>query len=184
MRIARQKACVVLAFVLGLPTLPVLSSADQAAEQIRKIDVASVAETGHVEPGLTVATSGQPDVAALERLSEAGYKAVVDLRGPGEHRGIDEQAVVEGLGMSYIPLPVSSGDDMSFETANALDAILQAAGGPVLVHCGSGNRAGALIALRASANGASPEEALAAGREAGLTRSESLVRAKLEAAEE
>jgi protein tyrosine phosphatase (PTP) superfamily phosphohydrolase (DUF442 family) len=71
---------------------------------------------------------------------------------------------------------------MSFATAEKLDAILAEADGPVLVHCGSGNRVGALLALRASINGASDEEALELGRQAGLTRAEAVVLERLDEA--
>ena len=50
------------------------------------------------------------------------------------------------------------------------------------MHCASGNRVGALMALRASQNGASAEEAMAAGKAAGLTRLEPVVAKRLEEA--
>jgi hypothetical protein len=49
-----------------------------------------------------------------------------------------------------------------------------------LVHCGSSNRVGALLALRAAwLKGATLEAALAAGRSAGLTGLESAVRSAI-----
>jgi len=50
----------------------------------------------------------------------------------------------------------------------------------VLVHCGSGNRVGALLALRASLDGADDEKALALGREGGLSSLEGVVRERLD----
>ncbi len=47
--------------------------------------------------------------------------------------------------------------------------------GPVLLHCRTGNRVGALLALRASMQGASDEEALEIGRKAGLGSLETAV---------
>ena len=42
---------------------------------------------------------------------------------------------------------------------------------PAMVHCASGNRVGAMLALKAAwIDGASPEEALQLGVDAGLTR--------------
>ncbi len=56
-----------------------------------------------------------------------------------------------------------------------LDEILGNVRGPVLLHCASGNRVGALLALRARMHGASPEEALELGNEAGLSSLRSTV---------
>ena len=129
-----------------------------------------------------VTGAGQPDEAALERLNAAGYAAVIDLRLPHEERGLaDERAAVESQGMSYIPLPIDSRTDITFDKANELDRILAQFDGPVLIHCGSGNRVGALMALRASINGADEETAVEAGKETGLTRLEDVVRQRLQA---
>lgn len=128
--------------------------------------------------GLT--TSGQPDAVAFEALAESGYTAVIDLRLASEDHGLDEQATVEGLGMSYISIPVAGADGVTYDNADALDRFLAGIDGPVLVHCGSGNRAGALLALREKLNGAENGAALEFGREAGLTRLEPVVIERLE----
>ena len=48
--------------------------------------------------------------------------------------------------------------------------MLAKAEGPVIAHCGSGNRVGALYALREHyVRGATPADALAFGKRAGLT---------------
>ena len=68
----------------------------------------------------------------------------------------------------------------SFEKANELDRILAEIDGPVMIHCGSGNRVGALMSLRASINGADDETAVEAGKQTGLTRLEPTVRERLQ----
>ncbi len=83
--------------------------------------------------------------------------------------------------MQYVAFPVLGRDAISFETAAQLDALLEDVDGPVLLHCGSGNRVGALLALRQSLKGATDEEALAFGKDAGMTRLEPRVREVLEA---
>jgi uncharacterized protein (TIGR01244 family) len=118
-------------------------------------------------PGIT--SSGQPDEAALTELAEEGYKVVIDLRGASENRGLDEAAVVEDLGMKYVSLPISGADAVNYENAEALAAILAEADGPVLVHCASGNRVGAMLSLRERLLGAEADAALATGLEAGLS---------------
>ena len=117
-------------------------------------------------PGVTAA--GQPDQAALEALADEGYVAVIDLRGVDEDRGFDEAAAVEALGMTYISLPVSGGDDVTYDNAIELDRLLREADGPVLVHCASSNRVGALLSLQQRLLGKDAAEALAIGLDAGL----------------
>jgi len=126
-----------------------------------------------------VSGARQPDQSALEQIDQAGYVAVIDLRGPEEDRGIDERAAVEALGMSYIALPILGAGDVTYENANELDRLLAQFDKPVLVHCGSGNRAGALLALRAKLNGADDETALEAGRDTGLGGLEPVVKERL-----
>jgi uncharacterized protein (TIGR01244 family) len=121
------------------------------------------------EPLAGVTTAGQPGAEALAALSKAGYQAVIDLRGPSEQRGFDERTAVEALGMRYVNLPVEGAAGVTYDNAAALDRLLAELPAPVLVHCSTGNRAGALLALRAKQNGAADSAALALGVEAGLT---------------
>lgn len=125
-------------------------------------------------------SAGQPDSAVLASFAAAGYVAVIDLRTDKEDRGFDEQATVRELGMRYVLMPVGSEEDISFEKAAELDKILSGFDGPVLVHCASGNRVGALFALREKANGATNEAAIAAGKVAGMTRLEPVVQKALQ----
>lgn len=125
--------------------------------------------------------TGQPDVQILKSAADAGYVAVVDLRTEGEDRGMDEAAEVSALGMKYISIPISGRTGLTFENAATLESTLAEFDGPVLVHCASGNRVGALVALSAKQHGASSDEAIAAGKSAGLTRSEPAVRELIEA---
>lgn len=158
-------------FILACATVPQESIVAVSADGIRSN--LSVLE------GQQMVSTGQPDQGILQAAKEAGYVAVVDLRRESEDRGFDESAAVESLGMSYISLPVAGAEGTTFDNARRLDSILDGIDGPVLLHCASGNRVGALIALRASLNGASDAEALAAGREAGMTRLEETVKERL-----
>jgi uncharacterized protein (TIGR01244 family) len=129
-------------------------------------------------------SAGQPDVAVLSTFAAAGYVAVIDLRTDKEDRGFNEPVTIMGLGMSYVSMPIGSETDINFEKAAELDKILSGFDGPVLVHCASGNRVGALFALREKANGATNEEALAAGKTAGMTGLEPVVSKVLQTIQE
>ncbi len=135
------------------------------------------------DPLENLTTSGQPDAQSLKALAESGYTTVIDLRGPQENRGIDEQSLVEELGMTYFSLPVAGASGVTYENASVIDQLLSEVEGPVLVHCGSGNRVGALLALREKLNGADNEAALAFGRKAGLRGLEPTVQKILESSQ-
>ena len=129
-------------------------------------------------PGIT--TSGQPDQAALQELAKSGYAAVIDLRGPAEDRGFDEKNAVEGLGMNYISLPINGAGGITYENASLLDEALSSVDGPVLLHCATSNRVGALLSLREHMHGASAEKALELGTNAGLASLRETVEARLD----
>ena len=143
------------------------------------VDTAEVVAAGEVRPVDGITSSGQPGEPALKVFADSGYSAVIDLRGPSESRGLDEAAVVEGLGMSYVPFPISGADAINFDNAAKLKTLIELQDGPVLVHCGSGNRVGALLALAEALDGADAEQAIAAGKAGGLTRLEPVVRERL-----
>ena len=144
------------------------------------VDVDAVVARGTVTPVDGVTSSGQPDQAAFEVFSDSGYVAVIDMRGEKEDRGMqDEESAIKKLGMEYVLLPIEDEDAINFENAAKLDKLIASYDGPVLVHCGSGNRVGALLALRKSLNGADDAEALAFGKQGGLTSLEPVVKERL-----
>ena len=143
---------------------------------------ASFAATAHdfVQPRPGLHTGGQPSRDDLARLQAEGVRTVIDLRAPQEDRGYDQAAEVRRLGMDYIALPIAGKDDITPANAAALHALLKERDGEVLLHCASGNRVGALLALAAvQVDGASPEAALTLGRAAGLKSLEPVVMERL-----
>ena len=118
-------------------------------------------------PGLH--TGGQPTLQQLDALAAQGVRTVIDLRGDGEPRGYDEAAELQRRGMAYKRLPIRGKDDLTADNAAALKTLLDEGGEGVLLHCASGNRVGALLALMAHRQeGATPQQALELGKRAGL----------------
>lgn len=128
-----------------------------------------------------VVSGGQPGVMDFEAAKDKGMRTVVDLCSPHEH-DFDERELVESIGMNYVNIPVAGAAGMTRENADKLAAVLDDRERyPMLVHCGSGNRVGALFALKAFyTDGCDVEKALEVGRSAGLRAAEGAVRAKLE----
>lgn len=120
-------------------------------------------------PEADVLTGGQPDTSTIRAAAEAGYKTVITTRAPGEPVGFDERALVESLGMGFYELPVT-GANLNRQTVEAFDALMASAPRPILLHCGSGNRIGALYALREGwLRGADTATAMRVGEAAGMT---------------
>jgi uncharacterized protein (TIGR01244 family) len=129
-------------------------------------------------PGLH--TSGQPTLEQLDTLAAQGVHTVIDLRGADEDRGYDEAAELKSRGMAYHSLPINGKDDLNADNAAALKRLLDASGGDVLIHCHTGNRAGALLALMAAKDeGLAPEKAMELGKNAGMTSLAPVVEEKL-----
>jgi len=135
-------------------------------------DELEIAYESHPEEGVMAA--GQPTAEQIPRLATAGYHTILDLRGVEEDRGYDEAAAVQAAGMSYVQVPVASAADLDAATFERFFEVMETAERPLVVHCRSSNRVGALYAAYlAVREGLSLEDALSRGREAGL-RSEEL----------
>ncbi|MGH7623715.1 MAG: fused DSP-PTPase phosphatase/NAD kinase-like protein [Gemmatimonadaceae bacterium] len=92
-----------------------------------------------------IATAGQPAEFAWRALAVAGYRTVVDLRAADEPRGYDEPAAVRAAGLEYVLLPVTQAT-LSDETFDAFRSVVgDPARRPVVVHCATSNRVGALL---------------------------------------
>ncbi len=126
---------------------------------------------GHIAVDSRLHVSAQPSIEALTKLGSAGVRTVIDLRPDAETPDLDERAVVEKSGLIYRSLPVAGKAGLTRENVTAFDGLLSEANeGKVLMHCASGNRVGALMALRARwLHGKSAEEAMAIGKASGLT---------------
>lgn len=140
--------------------------------------LAEDAPLNEVRPGLYA--GGQPSAAQLQALAAQGVRTVIDLRQPGEDRGFDETRVAESLGLRYVRIPVDGAEGLDAANVRAVHQALQQSQGPVLLHCASGNRAGAVLVLvSARYEHASPEQALQLGQRAGLKSLEAATRQRL-----
>lgn len=124
--------------------------------------------------------AGQPTEEGLKQLSGLGYKSVVSARGVDEVDW-DEAAAVNTLGMRYFSVPmgkplVAITDDQVAQFNEAM----QNAAKPVVLHCGSGNRAAALWAVwLVEHQGMDADKALKLAEEAGMRSMRSLAEKRL-----
>ena len=114
-----------------------------------------------------LAVGGQPSLDTLARLASLGFKTVISLRpeaeGPAEEHGLLDQQELHFVRVSL------TADSFSSKDADAVAAILDdPERAPVLLHCGSSNRVGGLLAVLEARKGKSTEQAVAAGKKLGL----------------
>jgi uncharacterized protein (TIGR01244 family) len=151
----------------ALATLVLLGTtvAVLAGEVPETVDAARIPAYRRVSPVL--ATAGQPSAEALAGLKDLGFRTVVNLRPPAEGPA-DEKALVEGLGLRYVNVPVTP-DTFRLDDVLAVQSVLDdVSAGPVLLHCASSNRVGGVLAVLASRRGQPLDEAIATGKAAGL----------------
>ncbi len=163
--------CVLLASCASAPT------ATRIAEATPQLQ----ADVPHLHiPRAGLVTGGQPAADAWGDLHAAGVRRVISLLPASEVAGRDEAAEVRANGMDYVQIDVASANDLTADKARRLWQALQGDKGTVLVHCASGNRVGALLALGAMQVGdMTPQAALEFGKAAGLTKLEPVVRERL-----
>ena len=99
-----------------------------------------------------IAISGLIGDGGIKSLASHGFKTIIDMRTANEGTA-DEKALVDGI---------------SEEQLSAFTKAIESAEKPVLIHCGSGNRAGAMWAAYLIRKGTAPEQAIEAGRKAGM----------------
>jgi uncharacterized protein (TIGR01244 family) len=126
--------------------------------------------------GKAIMSGGQPSAEDIKLLQSNGFSTVINLRPPAEMAGNDEAEQVKALGMNYFQIAVAGPQDFSQENALQLDQLLNQASGNVLVHCLSGNRVGALFALRAFFKESHDlEDSIEIGKAYGLTKAEGMI---------
>lgn len=129
---------------------------------------------GMLTGGIPASKGGAPDFQAL---ADAGVRTYIDLRADAEVPS-ETAALAAAAGLDYRRLAIGGEADLDLASARALDLLLDEWGRyPIALACSSGNRAGALLALRAFwLDGADAASALELGLAAGLTRLEPSVR--------
>ena len=113
--------------------------------------------------------AGQPAEEDIALLKEKGVKTVLNFRRAKE-MSWDEKSAVEEQGMQYVHLPFQGVQELTPEIfSQALEVLRDDSRRPILIHCGSSNRVGAIwYAFRVLEDKLPHEEASAEARTAGL----------------
>jgi len=147
----------------GLLALPLSLRAGEIPETLPASEMPSYVR---VSPGL--ATAGQPSAETLARLKQLGFRTVINLRAPDEPGVQAEAGAVTEQGLAYHLIPVTA-RTFSSEQVDAVAKILEDPdAAPVLIHCHSSNRVGAVMLVLEARKGLDCASAEAAGRKLGL----------------
>jgi protein tyrosine phosphatase (PTP) superfamily phosphohydrolase (DUF442 family) len=132
----------------------VLQAAPQAPAPATAVAIAKVAIERFLQIDVKLFRGAQPDAGGLQQLQALGVTTVINLRSEEDAAKLDEQRVVESLGMRYVSLPIKDGNFFTRSRIIPDEAVrkffeaIDAAPGPVFVHCHRGaDRTGALVAM-------------------------------------
>lgn len=93
-------------------------------------------------------TGGQPRLEHLQKLKDAGVKAIINLRPTSEHRAAEEEARAKELGLRYFNIPFVFGEPKDEQATEFLKITDDPANRPAFIHCASAVRVGAFWMIR------------------------------------
>ena len=158
-----------LVLALAVPAAAPTFAKATAGEQVTKQERAGIVNFSKVDA--VVACGGATDTSALEGLKADGFKAIINLRTPGEQGANLEQnaARAKELGLKYISIPFSTQQLDPKVIDTFLAAIADKSNQPAFVHCGSASRVGSVwLAKRVIQDGWTIEKATEEAKAIGL----------------
>jgi len=122
----------------------------------------------HTMNGVFLAS--QPALQDFHDAKAGGVKTVINLRTPGEFKDFDEEKEVKAMGVGYLQIGFKSPEDLTDKHLDDVRALLNGgAERPILLHCSSGNRVGAVwLAHRVLDGKLSWDEALVEAKKVGM----------------
>lgn len=121
----------------------------------------------HTLGGVLLASQPKSDDFALAKAG--GVKTVINLRHDSEIKDFDEKKIVEGDGLAYIHIPFEGPAELTDEIFDQVREQLNNAPRPILLHCASANRVGAVwLAHRVLDDHLAWDDALAEAKTVGL----------------
>jgi uncharacterized protein (TIGR01244 family) len=151
-----------------------VAPAPPAGPRIAEAQVAALAEaqlgtTPNLHRCGPIWLAGQPAPEDLAVAKAEGVQTVVNLRQDGEIDW-DEAAAAQQVGLDYQPIPFRGAANLTDEIFDQVRQILaQSSQNPMLLHCGTANRVGAVwLPYRVLDQGVALEQAVEEARQIGL----------------
>ncbi len=170
----------------ALPALAQTNEARIPYEQYGR-SVSKAPFGGEVSPAISYYNRVSPYIANAGLLLDGGvaearrlgFKLIVDLRAPDEDGVTEEIELAQSVGIKYVNIPVTARAPGWDQVEEFASIIHQSKHYPVLVHCVSANRSGAIWAMYRAHVGVPALIAIDEGRAAGLESREKAVRKQL-----
>lgn len=113
--------------------------------------------------------ASQPQEDDFETAKNAGIRTVINMRHPEEMTDFDEEATVTALGLEYINLPWAKPEELTDKVFDRARELLNTSEKPILLHCSSANRVGAVwIPWRVLDGGIDIEDAIEEAKTIGI----------------
>ena len=118
-----------------------------------------------------IATAGQPKDAAITQLAANGFRSVLNQRTASDDIDLKrEQELIEKAGMKYVGIPFTPANPEAGVVDAFIKAVKDPSNHPMLIHCGSANRVGALFMIyRVVDQGWTEDKAMEEAVQIGLT---------------
>lgn len=176
----RLIGCFAILCLLNLQAAADDSPKDSKVKKPPKLEACELGRTYNVHRLGKIYLAGQPSAADFAIAKKEGIKTVINLRTPVEMR-FDEKGVLKGLGIEYHYLPFAAPNTLKDEIfEKSLKVLGNKKKQPVLLHCASANRVGAIWLVHRVLNDKVPyDKALLEAKEVGLNSPPNEATAKL-----
>ncbi len=159
------------AWMIGSALVWALAAAAPAAppqQQTPKLEPYQCGKVQRLHVFGNIFLASQPAKEDFQTAAENGIKTVLNLRAAGE-LDWDEGAWVKKLGMNYVNIPITPRTFTDQKIDQARKLLRDSKNRPLLVHCASANRVGAIwLAHRVLDHGLDYQQALKEARTVGL----------------
>ena len=134
--------------IMGSVLALLVTTAIVGARQLTKEEVPGIRNYTQVDA--TVACAGATAPEAVAELKRRGFVSVINFRTEGERGAMleEEAAAMREAEMKYFHIPFQSSAPTTEATEEFLEVVADPANQPVLIHCGSANRVGAMWLIK------------------------------------
>jgi uncharacterized protein (TIGR01244 family) len=164
----RLLSCLVVAMALLAAGGFAVAQSSGIEVPVRDLIRSQIANYGKLRP--QIATAGLLGEGAIAELKSFGFATILDLRGPEEGTAV-ERAAAAAAGLRYLIIPYTAAVPSEAQIAEFGRVVDDAGNRPLMIHCGSANRVGAMWALYRIKSGTPAQVAFSEGRAIGMQAS-------------
>ena len=114
---------------------------------VLKLEGASIERIFNYVPiSNNLSTSGQPSASELQKIKDAGFRAIVNLAPHNAENALANEAeIVTDLGLEYVHIPVDFKNPTADDFARFVETMNGFAGNDIWVHCAANMRVSAFV---------------------------------------